>query len=441
MSLKRLAMNNMSLQKFWLLVVPVIIWSYIGLFLTMYLWYPSGLSPEIWRAHILHFSAVYILWLVIFFSYTLFDLTTFRSSLMIISRLFAAMVTCGIIATAYFYFQPELILTPRRFLLVHLGITTIGIAVWYGFVQYLLPRAWQRQLFLHPLLYQENFNTGVQEYLANNNTLGWQFSGQFNPDYITVYEKTTVVIPSSFDSAQTELAELFSYKRRGVEVIDHHRFYELTQRAVPLWGLNELWFLQSVNYAGHQVFDAFKRVIDVLVGIVGTLLTVIFYLPIGLLIKLNSEGPVLFTQNRIGQNGKVFTLYKFRSMSGGQSNTWTQQDDARITLVGKWLRRLRIDELPQFFNILVGNMSLVGPRPEQVHIVEQLKAQIPFYDERHIVKPGLTGWSQLHVYANDLESSKQKLQYDLYYIKHRGLMLDLEIILRTFFYMLRLQGQ
>ncbi len=102
---------------------------------------------------------------------------------------------------------------------------------------------------------------------------------------------------------------------------------------------------------------------------------------------------------------------------------------------------MRLDELPQFFNILKGDMSLVGPRPEQVHIVEQLKNQIPFYNERHIVKPGLTGWSQLHIYANDLASTKQKLEYDLYYIKHRGILLDIEIVLRTAFHMISMQGQ
>ncbi len=432
---------NRTFPRFWLLIIPVIAWCYIGLFLTMQLWYSDHLQAELWQQHLIHFSVVYLLWLPVFFAYTLFDLTTFRSNAVIYSRLLAAIVTCGVIATAYFYFQPELILTPRRFLLAHLGITMVGLGLWYAFVKYLLPRIWQRQLFLHPMLYRENFDLEVQEYLARNNTLGWQFSGQFNPDYITIYEKTTVVIPSSLDSAQTELAELFRYKRRGVEVIDHHRFYELTQRTVPLWGLSELWFLHSVNYSGFQVFDAFKRIFDLLVGLVGSLVTLLLFIPIGTLIKLNSQGPILFTQKRVGQNGKIFTLYKFRSMSGEQNNTWTQAGDSRITAVGKWLRRLRLDELPQFFNILIGNMSLVGPRPEQVHIVEQLKAQIPFYDERHIVKPGLTGWSQLHVYANDLTSSKQKLQYDLYYIKHRGLMLDLEIILRTVFHMLRLQGQ
>lgn len=191
--------------RFWLLIFPVIAWCYIGLFLTMQLWYSDQLQAQVWQQHLVHFSIVYMLWLPVFFAYTLFDLTTFRSRPVIFSRLLVAMVTCGVIATAYFYFQPELILTPRRFLLAHLGITAFGLALWYGFVQYLLPRIWQRQLFLHPMLYQGNFDAELQEYLAYNNTLGWQFSGQFNPDYITVYEKTTVVIPSAMDPNNTQI--------------------------------------------------------------------------------------------------------------------------------------------------------------------------------------------------------------------------------------------
>jgi lipopolysaccharide/colanic/teichoic acid biosynthesis glycosyltransferase len=430
-----------SVNKFLLLILPIIAWCYFGLFLTMQLWYPAGVSSESWREHLLHFSVVYVMWLLVFFAYTLFDLTTFRSSSTIITRLLAAMLTNAVIATAYFYFQPELILTPRRFLLVHLAITTIGIALWYAAVQYFLPRIWQRQLYLHGALYEQNLNSEIQKFLAEHNTLGWQFSGQFNPNYIKAYDRTTVLLPTIWPAANTELTDLFRYKHLGVEFLDLNRFYELTQRTIPLSGLNELWFLHSVSYGGHQLFDLAKRLMDILAGLLGTTVTIALWPFIGFAIKANSSGPIYFKQERVGEQGKIFTLYKFRSMSGGATNTWTEVGDARITSVGKWLRRLRLDELPQFYNILKGNMSLVGPRPEQVHIVEQLKAQIPYYDERHMVKPGLTGWSQLHVYANDLESTKQKLQYDLYYIKNRGLLLDIEIVLRTVFYIMTLQGK
>lgn len=434
-------MQNYPSSKFWLLILPVIAWCYIGLFVTIQLWYPAGLEENLWRDHLIHFSIIYALWLIVFFAYTLFDLATFRSRSAIVSRLLAAMVTNGVIATAYFYFQPELILTPRRFLLVHLAITAIGLMMWYMAVHYFLPRIWQRQLYIHQTLYEQKLHTDIQQFLSSHNTFGWQFAGQFNPNEIVAYEKATVILPASLTADTQELAQLFVYKRRGIEFLDHHRFYELTQRMVPLSGLNELWFLHSVSYGRHQIFDACKRAADIAAGLLGSLLLLVVLPLLAVLIKLDSRGSVFFIQPRVGQNGRLFNLYKLRSMSGGATNTWTQNGDKRITRIGYILRKFRLDELPQFFNILKGDMSLVGPRPEQVHIVEELKQQIPYYDERHIVKPGLTGWSQLHVYANDLDSTKLKLQYDLYYIKHRGLWLDIEIILRTIFHIISMQGK
>jgi lipopolysaccharide/colanic/teichoic acid biosynthesis glycosyltransferase len=128
-------------------------------------------------------------------------------------------------------------------------------------------------------------------------------------------------------------------------------------------------------------------------------------------------------------------------MHQGPGNTWTAIADPRITGIGKILRVTRLDELPQFINLLQGNMSLVGPRPEQVHFVDMLKQEIPFFDERHWVKPGLTGWAQLNVYASTLEETKRKLQYDLYYIKHQSILFDLEIILKTFYHIIMGKGR
>jgi lipopolysaccharide/colanic/teichoic acid biosynthesis glycosyltransferase len=149
----------------------------------------------------------------------------------------------------------------------------------------------------------------------------------------------------------------------------------------------------------------------------------------------------MFVQERVGKKGQIFKVYKYRTMSGGATNTWTSVNDPRITPVGKFLRKSRIDEWPQFINLLLGTMSLVGPRPEQPHIVEQMKTQIPFFDERHLVKPGITGWAQLNIYAASVEESRLKLQYDLYYIKNRSFFFDLEIILKTVYYIFTWQGR
>lgn len=433
---------KLSNNQIFLLILPAIAWFYIGLFITILLWYPAGLSSSEWREHLINFSLIYIMWLIVFFIYTLFDLPTFRSRVVIASRLAGAMITSGIIAVAYFYFQPTLILTPRRFLLAHLLFTTLGLLFWYWFIQKLLPKIWNKNLFLHALVFEQNLHTGIEQHLNLNPTLGWKYSGKFDEGSTSLDKRITVVLPVNLNLERSELQNLFNYKRQGVEFLEYHRFIELTQRMVPLEKVSEVWFLRSVSYAPRRLSDSVKRLIDIFIGAIGTLIFLLLLPFIFIATKLDSKGSVFFIQQRVGRYGIPFKLYKLRTMTTGSSNnTWTEAGDKRITQVGWWLRKLRLDELPQFWNILIGDMSLVGPRPEQVGIVEELKSQIPYYEERHSVKPGLTGWGQLHIYANSLEGTKLKLQYDFYYIKHRSLWFDLEIILRTIFHIISLQGQ
>lgn len=424
----------------WLLVIPTIAWFYIGLFLTMLLWYPAGVSTEQWQSHLLHFSIVYVLWLLTFFSYRLFDMETLRATQSYLARLFAVIAICLVIAVLYFYFQPALLITPRRFLLVHLLISTTGIVIWYALIRRAVAKGTQRDVYIHATL------SSVEEaqlLITHNEYLGLKFAGIIQSDQFSDFsEGAIIVLPerSKIDSAETR--NLFSLRNKGVKFVEYHTFHENLTRTVHLSVLSDLWFIDSFDYGTHKLFDLIKRIIDVSLGLVGIVAWIVTFPVIALLIKLTSSGPVLFAQQRIGQRGKTFTLYKYRTMTtGSASNTWTAPTDNRITALGKFLRATRLDELPQSLNVLKGDMSIVGPRPEQVNIVEQLRQQIPYYDERHIVKPGLTGWAQLHVYASTLEETKRKLQYDLYYIKHRSLLFDAEIILKTIYNIISFSGR
>lgn len=430
--------NKNSSTALWLLFIPTLTFFYIGLFLTMWLWYPHGLDGPQWRAHFWNFSIVYLLWLIAFFSYQLFDLETLRSLPRLAIRLLFVSVVLIVVAVVYFYFQPSLLITPRRFLLVHVLISSLGISAWYLFMHSVLPRTWQSYIFAHETMAnQEELESFVKQHQFLGLNYGGAVSGNFNAP-----ASSLIIFPARSSIDPTAVQSLYALRRQGVRFVEFYDFYESLTRRVHLETLTELWFLSSVDYSGRRWSDLVKRVIDITVSLIGLVLFAVLLFPIALLIKLTSAGPIFFVQTRIGLLGNQFKLYKFRTMtSGGATNTWTEHKDKRITLVGKLLRRLRLDELPQFINIFQGNMSLVGPRPEQVHIVEQLKQQIPYYDERHIVKPGLTGWAQLHVYAGNLEETKQKLQYDLYYIKHRSFLFDLEIILRTIYKVITFSGR
>jgi exopolysaccharide biosynthesis polyprenyl glycosylphosphotransferase len=178
-----------------------------------------------------------------------------------------------------------------------------------------------------------------------------------------------------------------------------------------------------------------KRLSDIIVSFFVLLISSPFWPIIALCIKINSRGPVFYAQKRVGQNESLFSLFKFRSMvdkAEKDEARWASEDDKRITLVGKILRKLHLDELPQFWNVIKGEMSLVGPRPERPEFVEELKKEIPYYSLRHFMKPGLTGWAQVNFpYASSLEDSQEKLEYDLYYISHMSLLFDLRIFLKT----------
>ena len=179
-----------------------------------------------------------------------------------------------------------------------------------------------------------------------------------------------------------------------------------------------------------------KRLVDLVMATTILLLTWPFMLLTALMVKLDSPGPALFKQERIGQDGRPFTLMKFRSMRADAEKLtgagWATEDDPRITKVGRFIRKTRLDELPQLFNVLRGQMSLVGPRPERDPFVQDLAARIPYYHQRHIVKPGLTGWAQINYpYGNTMEDALHKLQYDLFYIKNHSVLFDLSILFST----------
>ena len=223
--------------------------------------------------------------------------------------------------------------------------------------------------------------------------------------------------------------------RLGCRVTNLSTFYEEVLSEVPAALLEPNWFLLADLKHYHEAQLIMKRAFDVTCAIIGLLLTLPFWPIIAVLIKLDGPGPVFYHQNRVGLNGRTFRLHKFRTMFVGSEqngHTWAAPNDPRVTGGGRYLRKLRLDELPQLWNVLLGAMSIVGPRPERTEFVEELASEIRFYNERHLVKPGLTGWAQINYhYGASVQDAQRKLQLDLWYIKHMSLELDLAILLRT----------
>lgn len=232
------------------------------------------------------------------------------------------------------------------------------------------------------------------------------------------------------------LDELLECKFCGIEVIDAPSFYEEVTGKLLIDEITPSWFIFSEGFRMTPFRRSGKRILDIFIASIGLMI----YLPllpiIALLIKIDSSGPILFKQLRVGEGDKSFHLYKFRTMhrdaENGTGAVWAQEDDPRVTRIGKILRITRLDEMPQFYNVLRGDMSIIGPRPERPEFVTELKNLIPYYSERHFVKPGITGWAQIHYsYGSSVEDAIEKLRYDLYYIKHISPYLDVMIIIET----------
>lgn len=260
-------------------------------------------------------------------------------------------------------------------------------------------------------------------------------------DYSQIYhicqagEVDRIVVALDERRGKFPLEQLLQCRLKGIPVDDGIAFTEQLAGKLSVENLHPSFIIFSNGFKRSALFKRLKRLFDVVGALVGLILFSWISLIIAIAIKLESKGPVLYRQERVGEDGRIFTLLKFRSMrmnAEEKGPVWAGADDQRVTRVGRMIRKLRFDEIPQIINILRGEMSFVGPRPERPFFVEMLKQDIPFYSQRHAVKPGLTGWAQIcYRYGASKEDALEKLKYDLYYIKHMSLLLDLMIIFET----------
>jgi exopolysaccharide biosynthesis polyprenyl glycosylphosphotransferase len=261
------------------------------------------------------------------------------------------------------------------------------------------------------------------------------------------HQVNTIVYSITHQLRAETFQVLLNCQSSGIPIIQMPALYEALTERVPVQHVANDWLLPT-GLAGGQIslsYRTFVSIIDHVFCLLGAIILVVFGPLLAVLIKLDSPGPVFYVQTRLGQGGRLFKLVKFRSMvvnaEGNNGAQWATEDDPRITRVGKVLRRMRLDELPQIVNILRGDLHLIGPRPERPEFYAQLEEEIPFYSVRLAVKPGLTGWAQIkYRYGSNVQETLVKLQYDLYYIKNRSPLLDLKILLRTVWKILSYSG-
>ncbi|RLC36097.1 sugar transferase [Candidatus Falkowbacteria bacterium] len=441
---------NYKYKKIFLLIGDILV-LYLALYLTLLIRYLALPARGTWALHFWPFSLAFIAWVLIFYISDLYNLHIAVNNSKFFNLTLRSAGIAGLLTAVFFYINPHINIAPKTNLVIYIFVFTILFMLW-------------RRLFnalLHSYLAKDNlafigYNGKVMELikaLQAKPHLGYKVSlivNAGNTDGVSEVETTnntgnlkeiilnkkisTMVLASDPHHSSELRSSLFKCLPLKINFINLPNFYETVTGKVPIDAISKMWFLENLSEGRKTVFDAFKRTYDFILALSILLLSAVFWPIIGIIIKIESPGPVFIKQTRLGRNNKIFTLIKFRSMTETENDrSPTKEDDKRITKFGRIIRKTRIDEIPQILNILTGSMSFVGPRPERPELVRELEAHLPFYRERMLVKPGLTGWDQVsgEYHSPSREDTLKKLQYDLFYIKNRSLYLDASIILKT----------
>ncbi len=367
-------------------------------------------------------------------------------------KLFGAYVVAGLIELLIFFFRPE----PA----VGRGVFVMNIAVFSAvaltgrFIYSLVGTDFfKRQAVVvtsgdvgAPLLgelkraaaavYQIQGYVAPARDMSAPNTAPWLGDGADLTELLAARKIDTIIVSSSMACWNRYLQALIAARNRGVEIVDLASVCERFLNRIPCDQITELWLLWGLMGRSSLYVTRLKRLVDFVLATVLLIVLAPLLLLIALAIRLFSTGPVMYTQERIGLQNRPFSVLKFRSMVHGAEDdsgpVWAAEADPRVTRVGRWLRRWRMDELPQLWNVIKGDMSLVGPRPERSVFVNEFLTAVPMYNQRHGLRPGMTGWGQIHYdYAASREQTREKLEYDLFYVKNASFLLDLAILLRT----------
>lgn len=439
-----------------LLLGDVIVFA-LSLWITLGLRYLEIPTAHLFYLHIVPFSILFAAWVVVFFLAGLYGRHTrlFRSRLAALI-LYTQVINMGL-AALFFFSITAFGLAPKTILVLYLIVSFALIFIWRVA---LFPRLQSSRRLKGVLIASGADAKALAEEIAGDTRYPFSFEYVIDtketPSHEVIQracrvaeedEVTFLVVDFSDRAVAAALPIIYdaAFHKHRFALLDAAELYQEVFEREPLSLVNYEWVLANVS--ASRLYDGVKRAIDITIGGGAALLSLIFYPLIMLAIKLDDGGPIFITQERVGRFQKLIRIMKFRSMSGNDAGEYGEHGKTKlvVTRAGRWLRLLRLDELPQLWNILLGDLSLVGPRPELPPLAAQYNARIPYYNARYLVSPGLTGWAQIRHdrhphHGLGLAETKEKLSYDLYYLKHRSLLLDLFIMLQTIRIVLTARG-
>lgn len=414
-----------------------------SLWATLFIRYQELPSSVIWGTNIGPFLIVFALWISIFYVAGLYEKHTTILKNKLPTILFNAHIIASLFAAVFFYIIPFFSITPKTILFIFIVISFLLLYMFrvFGFSKIVTVKKENALLIGEGVdivqLYTEvNINKNYAlSFVSLISPLTFSES-DFELKLKHMIEKNSVsviVLDPTDKSIEPFLPKLYTLLLEELKFIDVYQVYEDVFDKVPVSLIKYGWFIENITVTQKIMYDMLKRSIDIFVAIVGGTFTLLLYPFIILAIKIEGPGPIFIMQTRVGKNNKPINIYKFRSMTNNEDGVWIGESKNKITKVGAILRKSSIDEFPQFWNILRGDISLVGPRPDMTGLESRLSKEIPYYSVRYVVKPGLSGWAQTQqdVIPNSIEENKDRLAYDLYYIKNRSFFLDIKIILKT----------
>ena len=439
-------MHSLSKKEAIILFCGDIFFFTFSLWLALYIRFAGMPTIERFMAHFLPFSILFLVWFLVYFIAGLYEKHTLILKSKLPSVIFNAQVLNSVFAIIFFYIIPVFGITPKTILFIYLIISFVCILLWrlYGVILF---RFREKQPAL--LIGSGSEMRELLEEVNDNSRYGISFvssidvhdigSMNIQEDVITmVYSNDIKIIAIDFshENVAPLLPHLYNLIFSKVHFIDSHRIYEDIFDRIPLSLVTYSWFLENISVSPKFTYDFLKQIMDTVFSLIFGVFSLSIYPFVYIAIKLDDGGKIFIKQERIGQNNQHINIIKFRTMSVDDSGEGDRYRAQKVTRIGKFLRTTRIDELPQLWNVFMGDISLIGPRPELPNLVKLYEKEISFYNVRHLIKPGLSGWAQLYQrtppkFVTDYEQTKIKLSYDLFYIKNRSFWLDIKIALKT----------
>jgi exopolysaccharide biosynthesis polyprenyl glycosylphosphotransferase len=428
----------------------------ISLWLALFIRYFEIPSWKLISIHILPFTLLLVAWIIVFYIAGLYEKHTLILRSKLSGTIASTLIASSGIAVVFFYFVPFFGITPKTILFIYLGVSFIMMLVWRKYGYFLLSKSRPSNAILigsgtemKELFEEINQNPIYNFHFVSSVDLGRASKdGFWNEIVDRIYEENVSVIAIDLLNEKVEpvLPHLYNLIFSNISFMDMHKIYEDVFDRVPLSLLKYNWFIENISTQPRGAYDTLKRLMDIFISLPLLIVPIITFPFIAFAMWLEGDGPIFVHQNRIGKNNQIIRILKFRTMLFNDNGDWKNKGvENSVTKVGRFLRKTRLDEFPQLWNIIKGDLSLIGPRPDFPEAVKQYTDDISYYNVRHLINPGLSGWAQIYGdhphHGVDVSKTKNKLSYDLYYIKNRSFLLDLKIALRTLKILLSIAGR